>query len=686
MSKRRYDVIVPDPQYFRRMVKCQEACPVYTDARAYVTAIARGELELGYEIAHDPNPLSTVCGRLCGAPCETACRRSAIAPGDEPIAIRALKRTLTERYGPEAGLRLPGADQDDPGDEDARPTLPLFQGDLLSANAEPVLPGTGAPLLYSNVRWSQESLRNLAANPSRRIARVAVVGAGPVGLTVAHDLCLLGHKVVIYEAGSKTGGMMRYGVPVYRIDQQAMDMEIDSILALGAEIHFNTPIGEEITLPDLRRDFDAVFLGIGLMEGRQLNIEGAELDGVIIAIDLLLNYNLGYKVELGRRVIVVGGGDVAMDAARTALRLGQVDERQQDALTHVEERTEEESEAVKTALDVARTALRLGVADVRIISLESWDELPASKSELEEALEEGIQLDTRLAPNRIRGANGVVAGLEVIEVASVFDDQGRFNPSFKPNTERVMDCDTVILAIGQRANLEVLGGADDVVISPRGLVQVDPETMVTTAPDVFAGGDVASGPRLIISAVRDGHIAALGIEQYVQGRRLQVEFIQEWSDLPGYAIFEGWTKLDRSRVPSLPVDRRTGISVIELGYTLEQATEQASRCLECSVYTVFDGTKCILCNGCVDVCPWDCLKIVRIDEMSGEAVLAEVIEKQLGATLQDWAAEDTSTTAAMIKDDEACTRCALCAERCPTDAITMEAFRFQEVLSYTPWE
>ncbi len=675
-----YNVDIPDLEYYRKMVKCQEACPVYTDSRGYVTAIARGELELGYEIAHDPNPLSTICGRICGAPCEAACRRGTVGPDFEPVAIRPLKRVLTERLGPESRQLLPGAPQT--GDaKTAAAGTPLHPGPV-----QVNLPGQGPDFTYSRVRWSRQALRTLAAQPGRKHGRVAVIGAGPVGLTVANDLALLGHQVEIFEAGPKTGGMMRYGVPVYRIDQQAMDLEIQSILKLGVQIHFDTPIGKAIMLADLRREYDAVFLGIGLMEGRKLNILGGELDGVITAVDLLLNYNLGYKVELGKRVLVVGGGDVAMDAARTALRLGQVTAEQEKELDKTEARGEEESEAMHTALDVARTALRLGVARVQVVALKSWDELPASRFELEEAQEEGIEITPRLGPNRIIGEKGSVTGLEVIEVTSVFDQAGRFNPQFKTGSEHLIPCDTVILAVGQRANMELLGGAEDITISPRGLVQIDPLTGQTSAADVFAGGDVSSGPRLIISAVRDGHVAALGIEQFLQGRALKVSTQAGWTNLPGHAMFAEWTKKERLKPDSLPVDRRTGISVIELGYSLAQAVEEGSRCLECSVQTIFDGSKCILCNGCVDVCPWDCLKIVRIDQMTGGEALQTVVKAHLGVSTDDRADQAPLKVAAMLKDDENCTRCALCATRCPTGAITMEAFRFQEALTYeNPW-
>ncbi len=678
MTKTTYSVTIPDAGYYRKTVKCQDACPVNTDARGYVTAMARGEMELGYQIAHDPNPLSTICGRICGAPCELACRRGVIGPDFEPVAIRPIKRALTERYGPEAG-QVSLYDTGEPG------SLTLDQvasGTHIERPGQRTAPGQGAFLPSSRVRWSRDALRDLAATPGRKRGRVAVVGAGPASLSVAHDLALLNHQVEIFEAGPKTGGMMRYGVPVYRVDQGSMDAEIQAILDLGVQIRFDTPIGKDIRLADLRREYDAVFLGIGLMEGRKLNIPGADLDGVITAVDLLLNYNLGYKVELGKRVIVVGGGDVAMDAARTALRLGQATPEQKAILGETGARSEEESESVKTALDVARTALRLGVADVRIIALESWEELPASPFELEEAIEEGIQITPRLGPNRVVGQDGKVTALEAIQVESVFDENGRFNPKFKPGSEHALECDTVILAIGQRANLEILGGAEDIAITPRGLVQIDPENCQTTAAGVFAGGDVAFGPRLIISAVRDGHLAALGIEEHIQQRKLTTQVVTEWTDLTHHTMFADWTQKPRQKVPGLPVERRTGISVIEQGYSPQQAAEQGSRCLECSVNTIFDGAKCILCNGCVDVCPWNCLKIVRLDQLQGDSNLTQVLEAHLRAPLAAYAQEEMPSVAAMIKDDEACTRCALCARRCPTGAITMEAFRFQEVLVY----
>lgn len=686
MMEYKYRVKVPTTKDWRDMVKCQAACPVLTDSRGYVLAAARGDLELAYNISHDPNPLSTICGRICGAPCEVACRRGFIeSPDEKPVSIRAIKRVLTERFGPESTKQLPT--RETAGDLislDSIHEMPsaVFARDERLFPDNGVIPGNGPKKSYSPARWSMQELKRLASQPDRKVGKVAIVGAGPSSLSAAQDMALLGHQVTIFEAGPKTGGMMRYGVPVYRIDQEAMDLEIQGILDLGVEIRFNTPIGKDITLDDLRRDYDAVFLGIGLMKGRELKIEGSDLDGVIIAVDLLLNYNLGYKVKLGEKILVVGGGDVAMDAARTALRLGQKTAELEAALADTEARAEEESESISTALDVARTAIRMGAFDVKMIALESWDELPASDFEIEEALEEGIQLFPRKGPNRIVGNDGKLTGLEIIDVESVFDTDGRFNPKFKTGSEEIWECDTLILAIGQMADLKALGGADDVEITPRGLVKVNPENGQTTAPDVFAGGDVAYGPRLIIDAVKHGHVAALGMEEFIQGKRLKVDVKTEWMDLPNHVMFENWSMLERRAIPNRPVDRRTGISVVELGYSVEEAAAEGSRCLECSVNTVFDGNLCILCNGCVDICPWDCLKIVSLKNINGDENFAAVVEAQLGAPLETFLNEDQPTVAAMLKDDEACTRCALCADRCPTNAITMEAFRFEEVLSY----
>jgi NADPH-dependent glutamate synthase beta subunit-like oxidoreductase len=506
------------------------------------------------------------------------------------------------------------------------------------------------------------ALRELAAIPGRNVGKVAVIGSGPAGLTVAHNLALLGHQVTIFEAQSEAGGMMRLGIPPYRLGRDLLDAEIAAVLDLGVELRLNSPIGVSmgLTLPDLRHDFDTVFIGAGLARGRDLNIPGADLDGVLKAIDFLINVNRGYQVNLGTRILVIGGGNVAVDAARMAARTSDI------AIA------EEQTDAMHAALDVARTALRLGVADVHMIALEDWHELPAQQLEIQEALEEGIKIHTRLGPSRIVGRDGKVAGLETIKVASVFDTDGRFNPTFIEKTEAMMEGDTVILAIGQAADLDLLDGANDIAVSPRGLLVAD-EHGRTSAPDVFAGGDVVHGPRLLIEAVGDGARAALAMDMFIQQREpIRINKVS-FEELPGHHMPYEFLARVRQEVPTLPLERRIGIAEVETGYTVNQAIEQAQRCLECGINTVFDSDKCIVCGGCVDVCPWDCLKIVQLNSLTGDPSLDNVLQARYG---------DSRTGAAMIKDENLCTRCGLCAMRCPTSAITMEAFTFKEELTY----
>jgi formate dehydrogenase (NADP+) beta subunit len=663
MADARYQVAVPDLDYYQAQIKCQAACPVRTDARGYVTAIAEGDLRGGYRIARAPNPLATICGRVCNAPCETACRRGNI---DDPIAIRPLKRVVTERYGAEAQWRLPRLKDELATDT----TLP----DTLTLNSRIIL-------------------QRLAETPGRKIGQVAVIGSGPAGLGAAHDLALLGHAVTIFDAAPTSGGMLRTGIPLYRLDRHLLDLEVQAVLDLGVELQTSTSVGRDVSFADLRREFDAIFIATGLGEGRSLRIPGVELDGVLKAIDFLLNVNMGYKVDLGQKVVVVGGGNVAIDAARMALRyhmenvdlstLSPAEVAQMRATAH-EAELEAEVEAgeiLHTAFDAARAALRLGVAEVQMIALESWDELPASQLEIEEALEEGIQIRPRRGPHRILGDHGRVTGLETIDVASVFDGDGRFNPKFRPDTEKMMACDTVILAIGQAAQLDFLSEADDVEISSRGLLEADPDTGATTAPGIFAGGDVVYGPRILIEAVRDGQRAARSIDAYIQGRNLRVNRIAHWIPFYDHKMPEGWIERSRQQVPALPFERRIGFSEVETGYDEVQARAQAERCLNCGINTIFDANKCILCNGCVDVCPWNCLKIVRVADLVGGSDFEAVVVQRYGAS-PSVLPEMEINASAIIKDEDLCTRCGLCARRCPTGAITMEAFSFEERLSY----
>ncbi len=363
-------VRLPDLAHWKAQVKCQAGCPVATDAGRYVQLIAQGRDEEAYLVARAPNPFASVCGRVCAAPCEDACRRGSI---DAPISIRALKRFVTEKYGvesihPDTQNRL-------------RQEL-ISQGNRYAGHL-PV-----HPLSPSR-----------ADSGNRRM--VAVVGAGPAGLAAAHDLALLGYSVTVFEAADEPGGMLRFGIPEYRLPRTLLRAEIDRIAGLGVDIRLGQPFSETFALKEIRaQGFAAVFLSIGVSQGRDLRIPGVELDGVVKAVDFLLNVNRGYRMDLGRRVVVIGGGFVAFDAARTALRLTR--EEEIAAL-------EPESDArLKEALDSARAAVRGGASEVTIVSLETFEEMPVLKTtqgheEFEEARKEGVAFRTRLGPRAFLG-------------------------------------------------------------------------------------------------------------------------------------------------------------------------------------------------------------------------------------------------------------------------------------------
>lgn len=633
-----YRVFFPDLDFYQQNVACQYACPVRTDGRAYVMAISRGEYERAYLIARETNPFASTCGWVCGAPCEAACRRGKI---DAPIAIRALKRFVNDRYGVYLG---------ETGQRREPPAWPGYIGRTDAFD----LGNTTFPT-------SRSGLHAARRQGNQTGKQVVVVGAGPAGLSCAHDLALLGHEVTIFDAAPVPGGMLRLGVPEYRLPRELIDLEIESILALGPKLELNKALGKDFSIDELRQKFDAVFIAIGTYASRKLNIEGESLDSVLNAVDFLINVNLGgYNLDLGKRILVIGGGNVAMDVARTAARIGHPAQSGGD---------------LETALDVARAARRLGATqEVHCLVVEDRDEMLADPIEILEAEEEGIYIHNHVAPKRILGESGRATGLETLDVARAFDEQGRFNPQMIPETERVWECDSVIVSIGQVGELTWVHPDDGLEVTRYGTLMIDSETLATTAKGVYAGGDIAFGPRLIINAVADGQRAARSIHAYLQN--VQPKFIRKGFFTPIDRVLypdngplRNFLRWPRRRPPALPVERRIGVSLVEIGYDEPTARKQGGRCLVCSLNPIFDGSLCILCNGCVDVCPMDCLKLVPVSTLSGHEKVSAVID----AHIAGW-----ESASAMLLDPTHCIRCGLCAERCPTEAVKMEAFRFTE--------
>lgn len=625
----KYSLKVPDIEFWKNLVPCQIGCPIHTDAGRYVQQIGEGKYKEAYLTARSPNPFASVCGRVCAAPCEDWCRRGKI---DAPVSIRALKRFVTDKYGIESL---------EPDTVNA-----LLNGESDAGN---------------KWRWhlpmQNEKKKSLAGSK-----KIAVIGSGPTGVSCAHDLALMGYSVTIFEATSVGGGMLRHGIPEYRLPRTLIDKEIDKVKSLGVEIRYNTPLTETFGLKELKKQgFDSVFISVGTQKGRDINIEGSNLDGVVKAIDYLLNVNNGYRVHLGKKVLVIGGGFVAFDAARSALRT-----------------MPESDTTIHEAVDAARVARRSGAEEVHIASLESFAEMPVLRSvqgyeEFEEAKREGVVFHPQRGPKKFIGENGKLRGVEFVGVTRTYDENGKFNPVFDESQTERFDVDTVILAIGQKTDLSFIASADNVEISPAGFLKINPETLETTAPGIFAGGDAAFGPRNIIESVANGKKAALSIDEFLNGKSASASFDLSIEKIPTkrFTRPEDFEQFTREAPPTIDLNRRTGISEVEVGYTEVQAKRQAERCLSCHVQTIYDADKCVMCNRCVDVCPEYCLKLVPLADLDIDAGM----KTQL---LEHYNVDPFSQATAMIKDDETCIRCGLCAVRCPTDAMTMELFYYEE--------
>ncbi len=615
MSKERpkLTVEIPDSEYWRRLIKCQDACPVHTDARGYVRAIAQGEYEQAFLIARGPNPLASICGRICQAPCEESCRRASV---DDPVAIRALKRFATERFGAEAGKNDPASIlhsvRSIASENAARDELRLIESGLKSHGQVHV-----------------------------KGRKVAVIGGGPAGLACAHDLALYGFSPVVFEMEAKPAGMLYTGIPEFRLPRKVIDAEVRVVESLGVEIRCNTTVGKDIRFDEIRDKFDATVIAVGAKNSKELGIPGEDATGVFGGVEFLRKCSLGQEVALGKHVVVVGGGF--------------------------------------TALDCSRSSVRFGAGDVvTVLYRRTRDEMPVTQYELDEAAEEGVGFEYLVAPLSIEKDNeGKVTGIRLQRNRlGPPDASGRQRPEPVPGSEFVHPCDTVIRAVGQESDMDFIDPErDGLSFNKWGLIDCDEETLAVGAEGVFLAGDAAYGTRLVIDAVASGKKAARSVNHFLSGEKTCPELKQRHEDIENYGRETGYEKISRKEIPAVDkFERITDHTItVEVGFDEPLARQEASRCFDCGVNTIFDGQKCILCGGCADVCPARCLKLVPIRELGLTEVQNETAKQCVG--------EEWRQGSAIIKDEETCIRCGLCSKRCPTGAITMERMYFSEECS-----
>jgi heterodisulfide reductase subunit A-like polyferredoxin len=479
---------------------CKAECPAHISVQGYVALVAQGKFREALRLIKEENPLPAICGRVCHHPCESACTRGTI---DEPVAIDPLKRFVAD----------------------------------LDLNAE---------------------TRYQPAVKEKRQEKVAVIGSGPAGLSCAYYLAREGYQVTIYEKLPVPGGMLSVGIPEYRLPKKVIDAEIQIIRDMGVQIELGADIGRTVKIEQLRRKgYRAIFLGIGAQECKKLGVEGEELRGVYPGLDLLRDVNLGKPVHLGKRVAVVGGGNVAMDCVRTALRLGS--------------------------------------EQAFVIYRRSLEEMPANEEEIAECEEEGIQIHTLTNPKRVIGKNGNVTAIECIRMKlGDPDESGRRRPIPIEGSEFIIELDAVIPAIGQESDWACLGPECACTLSPWGTVNVDPLTLQTDDPDIFAGGDAVTGPKTVIEAIEAGKQGAISIHRYIQGEDLRKGREKEWEAVKDIKT-EGYDRIPRTKMPRLdPRIRASNFEEVQRGFTEEQAIAEARRCIACAV--------CSECYQCVDAC------------------------------------------------------------------------------------
>jgi NADPH-dependent glutamate synthase beta subunit-like oxidoreductase len=582
---------IGNPDYFHKVVDCQWACPAHTPVPEYIRMIAAGRYSDAYMVNWHSNVFPGILGRTCDRPCEPACRRGRveeITGKPEPVAICRLKRVAADNKG-EVKTRMPH------------------------------------PAIEKNGK------------------RIALIGAGPASLTVARDLLPLGYTCVLYDGDATAGGMMRTQIPKFRLPETVLDEEVDYILDLEPELR----LGEKITSLKnlLAEDYDAIFVGCGAPRGRELDIPGRKEAGanIHIGIDWLSSVSFGHTTKIGRRVIVLGGGN--------------------------------------TAMDCCRTSRRLGGEEVQVVVRSGFEEMKASPWEKDDAMHEGIPIHNFLVPKEFLHQDGQLTGVRFEKVKAEYDDKGRRKLVATGEPDTIMQCDDVLVAVGQENAFPWIERDTGLEFDKWDMPKVDPVTMQSTNPKVFFGGDAAFGPKNIIWAVAHGHDAAISIDLVCHGKAVadrpppQVNLFSQKMGIHEWSYDNDISNDLRYRVPHAPIEQtlKNVRLEVELGFDIHQAFLEAQRCLNCDIQTVFDMPKCIECDACVDICPMDCITFTANDE-------EEELRRHLSApslhpkTQSLYISPTLRTGRIMAKDEDLCLHCGLCAERCPTGAWDMQKF------------
>ena len=593
---------ISNPKYFHKVVDCQWACPTHTPVPEYIRLIAQGRYAAAYMLNWESNVFPGILGRVCDRPCEPACRRGRVQVGDESNA----KDPTLKNAEPVAICRLKRVAADNKGDIDA------FMPDVAAANGR----------------------------------RIALLGGGPASLTVARDLAPLGYEITLFEKDPRGGGLMRTNIPSFRLPEQVLDEEVGRILGFGIKTRFGHEVNSLKAVID--EGFDAVFVGTGAPKGKDLQIPGRDeaAKNIQLGIDFLTSVAFGHVEKIGRRVIVIGGGNTAMDCCRTALRMG--------------------AEAVTVTVRSPRKVMK------------------ASEWEIKDTLHEGIPILDNHAPKEFLIEYGVLAGA-VFEkmIEQGVDAKGR--PKLVASGELVtIPCDDVLLAIGQENAFNWIERDLGIEFGEWDMPKVDRVTFMSTRPGIFFGGDAAWGPENIIWAVAHGHHAAISIDAHCHGRTIterpapghtlvaQKMGIHEWS------YHNDYDPADRTDVPH--AELKTALKnlkiEVELGFDDKLAAREVERCLNCDVQTVFTENLCIECDACMDICPVDCINFIRNDDEASLRMQLRVPALNMSQDL--YISTDLKTGRIMAKDEDMCLHCGLCAERCPTGAWDMQKFVYVE--------